>query len=162
MHKLTAIVAILAGLLLTGCVPEDPTPVQPAEAGGGKTSAGGGKTSGKASAKAKTVPVKIKAKRTAFRPGPLNTGGAFTCVKATVTNQTSKNLQINPFFFELTDTSGTKRKGAVGEAEGEFDTMTLAPKEKATGTVCAEGKFTPATITFTRDALGTNYRAQVS
>ncbi|WP_242906427.1 hypothetical protein [Actinomadura terrae] len=154
MPKLAALVALAAALLLTGCeTGTEPNAVQPAEAKGGKTS-------GKA--KPKTVPVAIKAKRAAFRPGPLNDGGAFTCVKATVTNNTSKNLQVNPFFFELTDSGGEKRKASVGEAEGEFETMMLAPKEKASGLVCAEGRFAPKTITFTKDALGTNYRAQVA
>lgn len=155
MKKLLVLAAVLLGLALTGCaVPTEPEPVQPPEKG-----AAGAKTG---EAKPKTVPVKLKAKRTAYEPGPIASGGKYTCAKVTVTNQTTKNLDINPFYFELTDTGGTKRKAAVGEAEGEFDTMTLAPKEKATGVVCAEGKFTPETVTFTRDGFGTNYRAQVA
>lgn len=157
MKKIVTTVVALLALALTACVPEDEaTPVQPAEA------AGGSKTGATTSPKPKTVPVQIKAKRAAFRPGPLNSGGAWTCVRATVTNNTAKNLDINPFFFELTDPSGQKRKAAVGEAEGEFETMTLAPKEKAAGLVCAEGRFAPKTITFTKDGLGTNYRAAVA
>lgn len=156
MKRIAALTAVFAALALTGCTPEEPTPVQPAEQG-----AAGGESKS-ASAKPKTVPVQIKAKRAAFRPGPLNAGGAWTCVRATVTNNTAQNLDINPFFFELTDSGGQKRKAAVGEAEGEFDTMTLAPKEKASGLVCADGKFTPKTITFTKDGFGTNYRAEVS
>ncbi|MEV4670950.1 DUF4352 domain-containing protein [Actinomadura sp. NPDC049382] len=154
MKKLIALAAVL-GLALTGCaVPTEPEPVQPAEKG-----AAGGETT---KATPKTVPVNLKAKRTAYEPGPISSGGKYTCVKVTVTNQTTKNLDINPFYFEVTDTGGTKRKAAVGEAEGEFDTMALAPKEKATGVVCAEGKFTPETVTFTKDGFGTNYRAQVA
>ncbi|QXJ23614.1 DUF4352 domain-containing protein [Actinomadura graeca] len=156
MRKIAALVATAAGLLLlTACdTGTEPTAVQPAEEAKGAKAAGGKKP--------KPVPVAIKAKRATFEPGPLNTGGAFTCVKATVTNNTSKNLQINPFFFELTGGDGVKRKADVGEAEGEFDSMMLAPKEKATGLVCAKGRFAPKTITFTRDALGTNYRARVA
>jgi len=156
--KITAMIALAVGALLfgTACeVPaEEPTPVQSAEKGAAE-----GGESGKA--KAKDVPVRVSAKPAKFRPGPLNSGGAYTCVRATVTNRTDKNLEINPFYFELTDTGDRKRAAAVGEAEGEFELMKLAPGEKASGVVCAEGDFTPKTVTFTKDGFGTAYRAKV-
>lgn len=156
MKKLISTLTLALGVTLIGAaceVPaEEPTPVQGATEGG---------ESGKAKSKAEDVPVRVSAKPAKFRPGPLNSGGAYTCVRATVTNQTDKNLEINPFYFELTDTGGRKRAAAVGEAEGEFELMKLAPGEKASGVVCAEGDFTPKVVTFTKDGFGTAYRAEV-
>src|SRR5690606_26942940 len=155
MKKMIAAITLLVGVVMatTACeVPaEEPTPVQGAAEGG---------ESGKA--KAEDVPVRVSAKPAKFRPGPLNSGGAYTCVRATVTNRTDKNLEVNPFYFELTDTGDRKRAAAVGEAEGEFELMKLAPGEKASGGVCAEGDFTPKTVTFTKDGFGTAYRAAVT
>lgn len=155
--KMFAAITLLVGVVMatTACeVPaEEPTPVQGAAEGG---------ESGKAKPKAEDVPVRVSAKPAKFRPGPLNSGGAYTCVRATVTNRTDKSLEINPFYFELTDTGDRKRAAAVGEAEGEFELMKLAPGEKASGVVCAEGDFTPKTVTFTKDGFGTAYRAAVA
>ena len=156
--KITAMITLALGVTLLGAaceVPaEEPTPVQ-----GEKGAAEGGDKTAKS--KAEDVPVRVSAKPAKFRPGPLNSGGTYTCVRATVTNRTDKNLEINPFYFELTDTGGRKRAAAVGEAEGEFELMKLAPGEKASGVVCAEGDFTPKVVTFTKDGFGTAYRAKV-
>ena len=153
MKKLLILAAVLFGLALTGCVPAEPTPVQPAEKG-----AAGGK--GKSTTKAKP-PIKLTAKRIAYQAAEFATGGPYSCVKATVTNQTQGNLEINPFFFAITGTDGEKRQAAVGAARNEFDSLTLAPGEKASGTVCAETKTPAKTLTFT-DGLAEAARAQVA
>lgn len=152
MKKLTVMVAILAGALLAGCaIPEDPTPVQPAEQG-----AGGSKSKGKKAA----PPIKLTAKRIAYRADAYATGGPYSCVKAVVVNGTQGNVEVNPYFFAITGTDGEKRQAAVGVAKGEFDALTLAPGEKASGTVCAETKVAPKVLTFT-DGLSEAARAQV-
>nr|WP_246422329.1 DUF4352 domain-containing protein [Nocardiopsis mwathae] len=93
--------------------------------------------------------VKLEAERTDFTPSALHTGGDFTSVKVTVTNDSDENVDVNPFYFSITDTDGTKRdasKGIIEEANS-IDTVTLAPGENVTGAITAEGSFTPASVT---------------
>ena len=139
MKLITALTALLAGLLFaTGCVPEEPTPVQPAQQG----DAGGKKT------KESKPPVKLTAKRTPYRAHEFASGGPYSCVKAVVVNQTEGNIEVNPYDFSVTGIDGEKREAAVGAAEKEFDALTLAPGEKASGTVCAETKVAAKVLTF--------------
>ena len=154
MKKIKVMVVALAGALLAGCaIPQDPTPVQPAEQG----DAGGSKPEGKKA----TPPIKLTAKRTPYRADEFASGGPYSCVKAVVVNGTEGNLEINPFYFAITGTDGEKREAAVGAAKNEFDSLTLAPGEKASGTVCAETKVPAKTLTFT-DGLAEQARAQVA
>jgi len=153
MNKIIAIaVAVLAAFVLSGCEGADPVAVQPAEPGKGGKSGD------------KDVPVKLAAKRTAFKPTLLHDGSPFTCVKVTVTNQTTKQLEVNPLYFSLTDSTGIKHAtaDALGVAEGQIDTTTLAPKEKAVGTVCAKGKFRPKVVAFTNPLFSEVARAEVA
>ena len=156
MRKITLAVAAVAALALTGCqVATDPTPVQPASPGEGGHSA---------AAKKKTVPVKLAAKRAKAAHSVLSDGSALSCVKVTVTNESKKNLEVNPLYFSLTDTSGTKHDTteALGDYEGQIDTTTLAPGENAKGMVCAKGKFTPKVLTMTNELFSEAARAEVS
>lgn len=151
MRKTLAVLAI-APIVLAGCsgTGETPTGVQPADAAEGATKP------------KEKIPVKIVAKKAAFKPSVLNEGGKYTCARATVTNQTTKNLDVNPLYFALTSTDGEKKKAELGQAEGEFDTTTLAPGEKASGLVCAEGAFAIKHVAFAKDGFGTSYRAEVA
>jgi hypothetical protein len=155
MRLIITILALAGGVLFTGaCVPEDPTPVQPAEQGG----AGGGES------KAQKAPIGLAAKRTTADPSPLSSGGALTCVKVTVTNRTKKQVEVNPLYFAITGRDGTKHDAAtaLGEYEGQIDTMQIAPGEKAKGTVCVTGKFAPKTVSMTNPLFSTAARAQVA
>lgn len=152
MKKLIALAAVLFGLTLTGCVPEEPTPVQPAEKG-----AAGGETEG---SKKAAPPIKLTAKRVPYRAAEFATGGPYSCVKATVTNGTEGNLDVNPYDFSITGTDGEKRQAEVGAAKGEFDALKLAPGEKASGTVCAETKVPAKVLTF--GTFDEQARAQVA
>lgn len=152
MKKLIALAAVLLGLALTGCVPAEPTPVQTPEKGAAGETKGG---------EEKAPPIKLTAKRTPYRADEFATGGPYSCVKAVVTNHTEGKLEINPFFFAITGTDGEKREAAVGAARHEFDSLTLAPGEKASGTVCAETKVPAKVLTFT-DGLSEQARAQVA
>lgn len=155
MRILLALIATVLGIgLATACaVPAEPTPVQPAEQG-----AAGGEN---ADEQAEQPPVKLAAQRTPYKADEFATGGPYSCVKAVVTNQSQKNIEINPFFFAITGTDGEKREAAVGAATDEFDSVTLAPGEKASGTVCSETKAPAKTLTFT-DGLFEAARAEVA
>ena len=144
---------ILLGLLFAaGCTmpADEPTAVQPPESG----------DSASASSKA-AVPVKLTAKRIAYQKAEFASGGPYSCAKVVVTNQTKSNLEINPFYFAITGVDGEKRQAAVGAATHEFDTLTLAPGEKASGTVCTETKVAPKVVTFTDPAFDEAARAEV-
>lgn len=151
------VLGLLAAFALTSCaVPaEEPVEVQPADKkGAGKNGA----------APAKKVAVKIVAKRTKAKTSVLSSGDVLSCVKVTVTNQRKGNLQVNPLYFSLVDTKGVKRDvaEAIAEYEGQVPTTSLAPGEKAKGTVCAKGRFTPKIVAMTDEIFREQARAEVS
>ncbi|MGV2386896.1 MAG UNVERIFIED_CONTAM: DUF4352 domain-containing protein, partial [Thermobifida fusca] len=116
MKKIAAMIALAVGALLfgTACeVPaEEPTPVQGA-AEGGETK------------KAAKPPIGLKARATTAQPSVLSSGGDLTCVKVVVTNNSKKVVNVNPLYFAITGTDGTKHDAstALGEYEGQIDTM---------------------------------------
>lgn len=151
MRIITVVFGLVAALFLTACAPiDEPTAVQPAET----KAAGGAK-------KAKPTPIKLTATKTPYRRAEFATGGPYSCAKVTVTNQTEGNVEVNPYGFAVTGVDGEKRQAAVGVAKGEFDALTLAPGEKASGTVCAETKVAPKVVTFS-EGLGETARAEVA
>ncbi|NKZ05003.1 DUF4352 domain-containing protein [Actinomadura latina] len=157
MRKIT-IGLVAVAVLTAGCnLEQDPVAVQ---------SSGPGKSAGKSSggAKSKTFPIKLTAKRAHASKSVLSDGGALSCVKVTVTNQTKKQLEINPLYFSITDTKNTKHDStsALGEYEGQIDTTELAPGEKATGLVCAKGNFRPKVVAMTNPLFDEAARAQVA
>jgi hypothetical protein len=154
MRKITVGVVAAAAVALAGCGAEtDPAPVQPASPGG-KTSA----------AKKRTTPIRLVARRATAARSVLSDGSALSCVRVTVTNRTKKQLQVNPLYFSITDTHGTKHdsSSALGDYEGQIDTTTLAPGENAKGVVCAKGKFVPKIVAMTNPLFAEAARAEVS
>lgn len=143
MRKLITALTLTLGLAVVACEPvaEDPAPVQGGDAGA---------KSGTPTKKAKP-PIGLKAKRTKAKRSVLDDGGPLTCVKVTVTNGTKKKLEVNPLYFAITGTDGVKHgtDDALGNYEGQIETMDIAPKEKASGIVCADGKFTPKKVSMT-------------
>lgn len=154
MRIRTIIVVALAAVGLTACTYEgdEPTPVQPAESG----AASGGRP------KKVDVPVKLTAQRTPYKRDEFATGGPYTCARVTVVNQSKGNVEVNQFYFAITGEDGEKRQAAVGAAKDEFDTLTLAPGEKATGTVCTETDSAPKIVTFTDPLFSEAARAEVA
>jgi hypothetical protein len=154
---------IIAGLgavavLTAGCnFEQDPVAVQSADPG---------KSAGKSGAASMTkpFPIRLTAKRAHASKSVLSDGGALSCVKVTVTNQTKKQLEVNPLYFSITDTRNTKHdsSSALGEYEGQIDTTSLAPGEKATGLVCAKGSFRPKVVAMTNPLFSEAARAQVT
>lgn len=159
MKKITAIIALALGTLLFGAaceVPaEEPTPVQ-----GGESSS---KAEGGETKKAAKPPIGLKARATTAQPSALSSGGDLTCVKVVVTNNSKKVVNVNPLYFAITGTDGTKHDAstALGEYEGEIATMQIAPGENAKGKVCVKGKFKPAQVSMTNELLSTAARAKV-
>jgi hypothetical protein len=152
MRSILIAAGTIAALTLTACtaVGTDPTPVQPA-------------SPSKAAAK-KTPPVKLAARRATGHGSVLSDGAVLSCVRVTVTNHSKKNLEVNPLYFSITDTHGTKHNvsDALGDYDGQIGTTTLAPGENAKGMVCAKGKFTPKVVAMTDELLSETARAEVS
>ncbi|XRQ08594.1 DUF4352 domain-containing protein [Actinomadura welshii] len=158
MRKTLIIGLAAAAVLTAGCeIEEDPVAVQPAESGKSE-----GKKAG--AAKGKNVPIKLTAKRAKATRSVLSSGDPLSCVKVTVKNQTKKQLEVNPLYFSITDTGNTKHdsSSALGEYEGQIDTTELAPGEKATGLVCAKGKFRPKVVAMTNPLFSEAARAEVA
>jgi hypothetical protein len=151
MRTVIAVTALTA-LALTGCnTSTDPTPVQAA-------------SPNKAAAKKKATPIKLAARRASADKSILSDGGALSCVRVTVTNHSKKNLEVNPLYFSITDTKGTKHdvSDALADYDGQIGTTTLAPGENAKGMVCGKGKFTPKVLAMTNALLSEAARAEVS
>ncbi|HEX6940984.1 MAG TPA: hypothetical protein VF158_16315 [Longimicrobiales bacterium] len=159
MRKITALsLLVLAALLGAACEPvaEEPTPVQPAESGkGGETSE---------SKAAKNTPIKLAARRATADASVLASGDPLSCVRVTVTNRSKKNVEVNPLYFSITDTRGTKHSAgdALAEYEGQIPTVTLAPGENAKGLVCGKGKWKPAQVAMTNPLFAEAARAEVA
>lgn len=153
-----ALIAITAFTVISlgACAPvdnsADPVPVQAAS------------PDKAAAAKKKTPPIKLVAKRAKAAKSILSDGSALSCVRVTVTNHSKKNLEVNPLYFSITDTTGTKHEvsDALADYEGQIDTTTLAPGENAKGMVCGKGKFTPKILAMTNELLSEATRAEVS
>jgi len=157
MRKIIITLGAVA-ILTAGCnLNQDPVTVQPADPGkpAGKSGGAVGK---------KAVPIKLTVRRAHASKSVLSDGGALSCVKVTVTNQTKKQLEVNPLYFSITDTHNTKHdsSSALGDYEGPIDTTSLAPDEKATGLVCAKGSFRPKVVAMTNPLFSEAARAQVA
>ncbi|MER6612007.1 DUF4352 domain-containing protein [Streptomyces xantholiticus] len=111
---------------------------------------------------AEPAPVQITAKKTAFKPSILHDGGDFTSVQVTITNNSDEKIDVNPLYFSITATDGSKRNAELGEDENQMDVMDLAPGEKTTGVITGEGKFTAKYVTYTDGMFGDDVRGNVS
>jgi hypothetical protein len=141
---------LFGALTLTGCA-VDTAPTEVQRAGEQREAESG-----------RSLPIKLSATKTAFSPSVLNSGGDFSCAKVTITNQTSGNVDVNPLDFSITGTDKVRHDpfSGFGEHREELGAVTLAPEEKATGAVCAEGDFTPAIVAFD-PAFAEGARAEV-
>jgi hypothetical protein len=146
--------AVLTALTLTACtVPADePTAVQPAESGQPSEAA-----------TPKTFPIKLTATKATAKKSVLSDGGALSCAKVTVKNQTGKQVDVNPLYFSLVDTDGEKHDAgdALADYEDQIDATEIGPGEKVTGMVCAKGKFTPKVAVMTNPLFDEAARAEV-
>ncbi|MEU7428098.1 DUF4352 domain-containing protein [Streptomyces sp. NPDC040750] len=96
-------------------------------------------------AKTKTVPVQITAKKTAFAKSILADGSSYTSVAITIANHSSKKLSVNPLYFAITDTHGTKHTAELGVDDKQIDTVDLAPGETSPAPSPARASSPPST-----------------
>lgn len=149
----------IAGALIGGesgdKTTKDPAPAaaasQPAKAPETKPSA----------APEKKSPISVVAKKAAFKPSIIAQGD-YTSVSVTITNNSKKTISVNPLFFAITDTAGTKHAAELAADEDQIDTVDLAPGENVTGAITGKGKFTAKTVTYTDGLIGESIRANVS
>lgn len=107
-------------------------------------------------------PVQVVAKKTAFAPSILHDGGEYTSVSVTITNNSDETISINPLYFAITDTDGSKHTAELGMDENQIDTVKLAPGENTTGVITGKGDFTPKYVTYTEGLFGDGVRGTVS
>lgn len=107
------------------------------------------------------APVKVTAKKTGFSKSILAPDRNYTSVLVTVTNNSDDKVDVNPLYFTVTDTGGTKHTAELGVDEKQIDTVDLAPGENITGTITGKGTFTPKYVTYTDGLLGDSLRADV-
>ncbi|MEU6575867.1 DUF4352 domain-containing protein [Streptomyces sp. NPDC046805] len=119
-------------------------------------------TSDRSEPAAKAAPVRITAKKTAFSKTILADSGNYTSVALTITNNSRKKVSVNPLYFAITDTDGTKHTAELGVDDKQIATADLAPGENISGTVTGKGRFTPKYVTFTEDLFGDPIRTDVS
>ncbi|MEV8623396.1 DUF4352 domain-containing protein [Streptomyces sp. NPDC051079] len=110
---------------------------------------------------AEQAPVTVTAKKTTFAPSVLHNGGAYTSVTVTVKNDGDAEISVNPLYFTITDTDGSKHTAELGMDENQIATVKLAPGEKVTGAITGKGKFTPAYVTYTDGLFGDGVRGDV-
>ena len=70
-------------------------------------------------------------------------------------------ININPLYFTVTDTGGTKHTAELGVDKNQLDTVDLAPGENISGVITVKGKVTPKYVTYTDGFLGDPVRADV-
>ncbi|MFE3627448.1 DUF4352 domain-containing protein [Streptomyces goshikiensis] len=110
----------------------------------------------------KKAAVSVVAKKAEFKKSVIADGSAYTSVAVTVTNNSSKPIDVNPLYFTITDTSGTKHMAELAADENQIATVELAPGENITGSVTGKGEFSPKTVTYTDGLIGKGVRADVS
>jgi hypothetical protein len=110
----------------------------------------------------KKAAVTVVAKKAEFKKTILAQDDGYTSVSVTVTNNSSKAINVNPLYFAITDTNGTKHNAALGVDKDQIGTVELAPGENVTGAVTGKGSWTAKSVTYTDGLIGDSVRANVS
>ncbi|MCX5587575.1 DUF4352 domain-containing protein [Streptomyces erythrochromogenes] len=110
----------------------------------------------------KKAAVAVVAKKTEFKKTVLAQGDAYTSVSVTVTNNSSKPINVNPLYFAITDTNGTKHNSELAVDKDQIGTVELAPGENVTGAITGKGSWTAKSVTYTDGLIGDSVRADVS
>lgn len=121
---------------------------------------GGGKAEEKKE-EAPDSPIKVTATPTDFTPSILHSGGDYTSVEVKIVNDSDETIDVNPLYFAITDTDGTKHSAELGMDERQIDTVKLAPGENVTGVITGKGSFKAKTVTYTDGLIGDSVRADV-
>jgi cytoskeletal protein RodZ len=107
------------------------------------------------------APVAVTAKKTAFAKSILADSSKYTSVLVTITNNSDKPISVNPLWFTITDTAGTKHTAEIGVDEKQIDTVELAPGENISGTITGKGAFTAKYVTYVDGFIGDPVRADL-
>ncbi|MFD4740593.1 DUF4352 domain-containing protein [Streptomyces virginiae] len=150
----------IAGALIGGGK-EDKTPKEPAAAAPAASSAPAKAPDAKPAEPEKKADVVVTAKKAEFKKTILAQGD-YTSVSVTVTNNSSKAINVNPLYFAITDTNGTKHNAELGVDKDQIGTVELAPGENVTGAITGKGAFTAKTVAYTDGLIGKAVRADVS
>lgn len=110
---------------------------------------------------AKTEPVVVTAKKATFKKGILADNDDYTSVQVTIKNNGDKDIDVNPLYFTITDTGGSKHTSELAVDEDQMDTVKLAPGENLTGTITGKGKFVAKYVTYTDGLIGDSVRGDV-
>ncbi|MFD7915345.1 DUF4352 domain-containing protein [Streptomyces sp. NPDC059752] len=106
--------------------------------------------------------VEVAAKKTQFKKSVIAQDDDYTSVSVTITNNSSDAINVNPLYFAITDTNGTKHTAELAADENQIATVELAPGENVTGTITGKGSFTAKTVTYTDGLIGKAVRADLS
>lgn len=108
------------------------------------------------------APVKVTAEKTDFAKSVLADSSDYTSVVVTVTNDSEETISVNPLYFAITDTDGTKHTHELAADENQLDAVKLAPGENTSGVITGKGKFAPKYVTYTDGLFDDPVRADVS
>lgn len=107
-------------------------------------------------------PVEITAKVVPFQGGILAEGTDYTSIKVTIANNSGDEIGVNPLYFTITDTDGTKHVAELAADERQLDTVDLAPGENIAGVITGKGTFTARYVTYSDGLFGDPLRVKVS
>ncbi|MET9987676.1 hypothetical protein [Streptomyces rochei] len=71
-------------------------------------------------------------------------------------------MEVNPLYFAITDTNGTRHTFVLAADENQSDTVDLAPGENVSSTVTVKDPCTPQYVTFTDRGRGDLIRVNAS
>ncbi|MFG3196126.1 hypothetical protein ACGFYT_08320 [Streptomyces sp. NPDC048208] len=107
-------------------------------------------------------PMRITAKQVPFKKSILADGSAYTSVSITIAATGKDQVDVNPLYCSITDSTGSKHTHELAMDEDQLDAVKLAAGEKVTGTITGKGKFTPKYVACTDGLIGDPVRADVS
>lgn len=93
----------------------------------------------------------VTADTTEFEPSPLYTGGEYTSVEVSVTNNSQEQIDVNPLYFTMIDQDGQNHSSrtGVGMDDNEIGAEKLSPGQATSGAVTVEGgDLTPERLIF--------------
>ncbi|WP_326665335.1 DUF4352 domain-containing protein [Streptomyces sp. NBC_00385] len=117
---------------------------------------------GKAKEPADSGPVVVTAEKATFKKSVLADTDNYTSVQVTIKNNGDEDIDVNPLYFTITDTAGSKHTSELGVDEDQMGTVKLAPGENVTGTITGKGKFDAKYVTYTEGLIGDSVRGDVS
>ncbi|WP_327413698.1 DUF4352 domain-containing protein [Streptomyces sp. NBC_01233] len=150
----------IIGALLGG--ESSDTAKEPAAPAAGASSAPAKAPESKPAEPEKKAAVVVVAKKAEFKKTVLAQGDGYTSVSVTVTNNSSKPINVNPLYFAITDTNGTKHNAELAVDKDQIGTVELAPGENVTGAITGKGSWTAKSVTYTDGLIGKSVRADVS